>query len=64
MAYRLRKRGGLSDSEIADLLGVARETVNRRIARASRKVQTIRQSMPGDLERFDSMLGTGSRSID
>ena len=41
-AWLLRTKQGLSDGEIAALLHVARETVNRRIARFERKLKAIR----------------------
>ncbi|CAN5389191.1 hypothetical protein BH09PLA1_BH09PLA1_26000 [soil metagenome] len=43
-AYNLRTKQGLSDSQIADVLNVARETVNRRIRRFELKLKQLRRA--------------------
>lgn len=48
VAWRMREQGRLDDGAIAKVLGISRETVNRRISRFHKKVGAIRRLCGGD----------------
>ena len=56
-AWQLRTRQGLADGEIARLLGIARETANRRINRFERKLAALRLAcVGGDCSLLEAVL--------
>lgn len=59
-AYLLRQRQGLSDAEIARVLGCSRETANRRRSRFDKKLAAIRVACAsGTCSLLETLLGDG-----
>lgn len=58
MAWRLRTEQNLPDAEVARLLRISRETANRRIARAQRKIDALRVALAdGAGDPLERLLG-------
>lgn len=55
-AYRMRRRDGLTDVQIAERQGVARETANRRRHRAQRLLRELDAVCGGDCNLVDGLL--------
>jgi hypothetical protein len=56
-AFLLRRFQGLNDGQIGQVMGITRETVNRKINRFLRKVAGLRLACPGSCEVVDKLVG-------